>query len=99
MASCAKGERKFFAPTTLLRDASGADRYLTHKFDLHLRRMNRRHGNWAVPTTMTTAFETRARELNLIAATYFDSEDLPRWCEDNREKCYIPEWLLKAWGL
>src|SRR5437667_3580088 len=35
MASCAKCERKFFTPTTLSRDAIGAEEYLGHKFDLH----------------------------------------------------------------
>jgi hypothetical protein len=35
MASCAKCDRKFSTPTTILRDAIGAERYLAHKFDLH----------------------------------------------------------------
>jgi len=21
------------------------------------------------------------------------------WCEQNRNRCYIPEWLLKKWGI
>ena len=36
MASCAKCARKFFTPTALMRDASGAEMYLGRKFDLHL---------------------------------------------------------------
>jgi hypothetical protein len=35
MASCAKCERKFFTPTTLARDAIGAEEYLVRKFDVH----------------------------------------------------------------
>jgi hypothetical protein len=35
MASCAKCARKFFTPTALMRDASGAEMYLGRKFDLH----------------------------------------------------------------
>ena len=35
MASCAKCERKFFTPTTLARDAVGAEDYLGQKFDVH----------------------------------------------------------------
>jgi hypothetical protein len=36
MASCAKCERKFFAPATFARDAVGALEYLGHKFDVHV---------------------------------------------------------------
>ena len=35
MASCAKCQRKFFTPTTLARDAVGAEEYLGSKFDAH----------------------------------------------------------------
>ena len=35
MASCTKCERKFFTPTTLSRDAIGAEEYLAQKFDVH----------------------------------------------------------------
>ena len=35
MASCAKCQRKFFTPTTLARDAVGAEEYLGRKFDVH----------------------------------------------------------------
>jgi hypothetical protein len=69
--------------------------------------MNRRleSSNWAsgrlsrIPSALPTAFETRARELSLTVPTYADSQELRSWCEDNRNKCYIPEWLLKAWGI
>jgi hypothetical protein len=35
MASCGKCDRKFFTPTTLDRDAIGAEEYLGRKFDVH----------------------------------------------------------------
>jgi hypothetical protein len=35
MASCGKCDRKFFTPTTLARDAIGAEEYLGRKFDVH----------------------------------------------------------------
>jgi hypothetical protein len=35
MASCTKCQRKFFAPATFARDASGAEQYLGRKFDVH----------------------------------------------------------------
>jgi hypothetical protein len=53
----------------------------------------------AVPPAIPSAFETRAHELGLTAPTYVESGELRRWCHDNRNKCYIPEWLLKAWGI
>ena len=35
MACCAKCQQKFFTPTTLARDAVGAEEYLGRKFDVH----------------------------------------------------------------
>ena len=35
MASCTNCERKFFTPALFASDAVAAERYLTHKFDLH----------------------------------------------------------------
>ena len=35
LASCSKCYRKFFTPTALIRDASGAEEYLGRKFDVH----------------------------------------------------------------
>jgi len=70
--------------------------------------MNGRHRNlgcWssgqapAIPPAVAPAFERRADELGLTAPTYVDSGELRRWCQDNRNKCYIPEWLLKTWGI
>jgi hypothetical protein len=30
---------------------------------------------------------------------YASSHELRRWCERNRNRCYIPEWLLDAWDI
>ncbi|MGA7293238.1 MAG: hypothetical protein WBW53_01325 [Terriglobales bacterium] len=27
------------------------------------------------------------------------SAELKRWCEHNRNRVYVPEWLLEAWGI
>jgi hypothetical protein len=35
MASCTKCESKFFTPTVLAHDATRAERYLFHKYQLH----------------------------------------------------------------
>lgn len=52
-----------------------------------------------VPPSMPTAFEMLVSELSLTVPTYSESPELRRWCQVNRNKCYIPEWLLKAWGI
>jgi hypothetical protein len=52
-----------------------------------------------VPPSARTAFEVRVSELSLTVPTYSESPELRRWCEVNRNKCYIPEWLLKKWDI
>jgi hypothetical protein len=51
------------------------------------------------PAAMPTEFETRMRELHLTQDTCAASHELRRWCENNRNRHYVPEWLLKAWGI
>jgi hypothetical protein len=67
--------------------------------------MARRRGNpnWCsgfmpVPK-LPTAFEEEVRRLGLNAQTFATSRELRRWCERNKDRCYIPEQLLKIWGI
>jgi hypothetical protein len=46
-----------------------------------------------------TEFEIRVRHLRLTPDRYASSIELRRWCERNRNRCYIPEWLLEEWGI
>jgi hypothetical protein len=46
-----------------------------------------------------TEFELRVRGLRLAPAMYVNSAKLRTWCEHNKNRCYIPEWLLEAWGM
>jgi hypothetical protein len=46
-----------------------------------------------------TEFEVEVNRLGLSRENYVASEQLRKWCEENRNRCYIPEWLLKEWGL
>ena len=68
-------------------------------------RMNHRRGNpnWGRPSpplpATPTEFEIIAERLNLLPETYATSLALRRWCHANRNRCYVPEWLLKEWGL
>ena len=65
--------------------------------------MTRRRGNrnWARPIppapALATEFELKVRQLQLTAETYTSSAELRSWCEQNRNRCYVPEWLLQEW--
>ena len=65
----------------------------------------RKRGNqdWGKPPQPMPAtaseFELQAQRLGLTKQTYAASVELRRWCEDNRNRCYIPEWLLAEWEI
>jgi hypothetical protein len=67
--------------------------------------MHRKRGNpnWTQPLPhipyAPTEFETQVRRLGLTDQTCVASSELRRWCDRNRNRCYIPEWLLEAWGI
>lgn len=67
--------------------------------------MKRKRGNpnWGSPIPPTpallTEFEKQVREMGLVKHEYAASTDLKRWCERNRNRLYVPEWLLKEWGM
>lgn len=48
---------------------------------------------------LPTAFEQEVRRLGLNTQTFATSRELRRWCERNKDRCYIPEQLLKSWGI
>jgi hypothetical protein len=48
---------------------------------------------------LPTAFEEQVRKLGLTEQTCVASEELRHWCERNKDRCYIPEWLLKQWEI
>ncbi len=41
----------------------------------------------------------QVRQLQLTPETYVFSDRLRSWCERNRNRFYIPEWLLDAWDI
>jgi hypothetical protein len=59
--------------------------------------------NWGRPIpfapALATQFELRVRQLQLTARMYTSSRELRAWCEQNRNRLYIPEWLLEEWGI
>jgi hypothetical protein len=46
-----------------------------------------------------TAFEEQVRKLGLNEQTWVTSEKLRQWCQSNKDRCYIPESLLKQWRI
>lgn len=49
--------------------------------------------------TAATEFERKLRELGLTKETCASSVQLQTWCAQNKNRCYIPEWLLKTWRM
>ena len=46
-----------------------------------------------------TEFDEQVARMGLTKPQYIGSAELRRWCERNRNRVYIPEWLLKAWAI
>jgi len=59
--------------------------------------------NWGRPIpparALVTEFELQVRQLQLTARMYSSSPELRAWCEQNRSRCYVPEWLLEELGI
>jgi len=67
--------------------------------------LTRKRGNpdWGHPprhiAALPTEFEVRVSQLQLTPEMYTSSAQLRAWCERNRNRCYVPEWLLKEWDI
>jgi len=63
--------------------------------------MNRKRGNpnWGRPMppcpALATEFDLLVKQLQLTAEMYTSSAALRAWCKQNKDRVYIPEWLLK----
>ena len=61
--------------------------------------------NWCQPQplaafpVLSTEFERHVKRMGLTKPEYISSAELKRWCERNRNRVYVPEWLLEEWGL
>ena len=71
--------------------------------DLPATTRKRGNPNWGRPIppllALPTEFEMRVKQLQLTARMYTSSRELRAWCEQNRNRVYIPEWLLEEWGI
>ena len=74
-------------------------------FILPARARKRGNPNWGsgrpsqVQPRMPTAFEEQVQKLRLNEQTCATSEKLKQWCERNKDRCFVPEWLLKRWRM
>ena len=70
-----------------------------------VQRVKRGRGNpnWGKPLgplpALQTEFEMQVERLGLTKAHFIASAPLRLWCKRNRNRCYVPEWLLEAWGI
>jgi hypothetical protein len=76
---------------------------MAQRFPSPAGRRRRGNPNWGraggrIPE-IPTEFEEQVRHLGLTRQTCSSSLELRRWCERNKDRCYIPEWLLKLWGI
>ena len=66
-------------------------------------RRKRGNPNWGRPIrpapVLATEFEVQVRQLRITVETYVSSVELRGWCERNRNRLYIPEWLLDEWDI
>ena len=64
---------------------------------------SRGNPNWGKPLppipTLLTEFEIEVERLRLGRSQYVTSAELKRWCGRNRNRVYVPEWLLAEWGM
>jgi hypothetical protein len=67
----------------------------------HMRK--RGNPNWgrSIPLgpALPTEFEMQVRQLRLTVETYVYSAELRSWCERNKNRVYVPEWLLEEWRI
>jgi hypothetical protein len=76
-------------------------------FEVYYSELMRRRGNpnWGsgrplkARAALPSAFEVEANRLGLTIENYATSGRLRLWCEANRNRCYIPEWLLERWHI
>jgi hypothetical protein len=59
--------------------------------------------NWGKPLlpvpAVRTEFEREVTRLRLRKSQYVASTELKRWCDRNRNRVYVPEWLLVEWRM
>jgi len=52
-----------------------------------------------IAPALATEFEMQVKQLRLTPEAYVFSDELRNWCERNRNRFHVPEWLLDAWDI
>ena len=70
---------------------------------MRIRKRVRGNPNWgktlsSIPV-FPTEFELQVRRLGLTKREYLTSAPLKMWCQRNRNRVYVPEWLLQEWEM
>lgn len=67
------------------------------------RKLPRGNPNWGKPLppipALLTEFDAEVERLGLRKSEYVASAELKRWCDRNRNRVYVPEWLLQEWRM
>ena len=50
-------------------------------------------------SVLATEFDVQVRKLGLAKNKYVSSLELWHWCDRNRNRVWVPEWLLAEWGM
>jgi len=69
---------------------------------INSRKHRRGNPNWGKPSSIPshpTEFDLQVRQLGLTTREYVTSAALRVWCQRNRNRVYVPEWLLEAWKI
>jgi len=69
---------------------------------VRIRKRVRGNPNWGKPSSiplLPTEFELQVRRLQLTKREYVTSAALKAWCQRNRNRLYVPEWLLEEWEM
>ncbi len=70
---------------------------------LENRMSSRGNPNWSKPyipvPLLRTEFEQQVEKLGLRPGEYQASPQLENWCRRNANSHYVPEYLLKLWGI
>lgn len=76
---------------------------MSKPFALPVGKRQRGNPNWGKPlapvSARLTEFEIEVGRLGLANSEYIESRELKRWCDRNRNRVYVPEWLLREWGM
>ena len=76
---------------------------MTRRITLLGAKRRRGNPNWGQPPqrlpVASTEFEMQVKRIGLTKPEFIASTELRLWCECNRNRVYVPEWLLEAWGM